>query len=196
MWVCVSVCVRNKDSTCVCVCVRLLECENVHESSRDISEKPAAQCGITKKQHMETQRHTHRFMVRTTHVHSAQAKVLVLMSPHCSFYQSNTYTDSVNMEWMKGPSCQATKSGSFSPHTHTHLDNTAFIWKCHFLCFKGGSPCVCVPSVCVCVCVCVFFLDADYSRAFPYLVFPKAQLTGERAAIWPLSLSLSILCSS
>ena len=77
-------------------------------------------------------------------------------------------------------------------HTHTHtLTHTLTIQplfgNATFSALKG------VPRVCVSVCV--FFLDVHYWRAFPYLVFPKAQLTEERAAIWPLSLSLSLsLC--
>lgn len=48
--------------------------------------------------------------------------------------------------------------------------------------FTGVSP---TESVCVCV----FFLDAAGWRAFPYLVFPKAQLTAEGSCVTSVSLS-------
>lgn len=132
---------------------------------------------------------------------SYELRTCVQYRPKCWFYwahtvlsinQTHTPADSLNMEWITGSSCQATESGKFFLHTHTHLDNKAFIRKCHFLSFKGGSQCVCES-----VCLCVFFLDADYSRAFPYLVFPKAQLTIERAAnMTSLSFFLFLLRSS
>lgn len=124
------------------------------------------------------------FVVCPTHVHSVQAKVLVLVliSPHCSFYQSNTHSDehlhtdrqtgSLNMKWMTDSSCQATESGKLSVHTHT-LTIQALFGNVIFSPLKG-VPCVSV-RVCVFQCVCVFFLDAYSIRAFPYLVFPKAQ---------------------
>lgn len=88
------------------------------------------------------------------------------------------------MEWMKGPSCQATESGNSSPLSHTHLDNTAFIWKCHFLCFKGGfPPCV---SVSMCLCVCFSWMPTTQGLS-PTWFFQKLNWL-QRVAIWPLSL--------
>lgn len=156
---------------------------SLHESSADIWN---TSCTVWGNQKTRGHSQSYWFVVCPTHVHSVQAKVLVLVliSPHCSFYQSNTHSDEhLHTDRL---SKHEVNDGFIMPvHrvwqalcSHTHLDNTGFIWKCHFLSFKGGSLCFC-ECVCVCVSVCVrvcvFFLDAYSIRAFPYLVFPKAQ---------------------
>lgn len=120
--------------TCTCVCISVCrgqilhvfagEQECVWELTWHIQNHHTVQCGNTRKEHVETHRHTGSQYSLCTCIQDRPG-VLVLMSPHCSFYQSNTHmhvhthTDSINMESMKGPWCQATESGSFSPHTHT-----------------------------------------------------------------------------
>lgn len=124
------------------------------------------QCSATRK---STWKHTDRSMMHTTHVHSVQAKELVLMSLHCSFYQSNTcmhaHTLSVNTEWMKGMWCQATESGSFTPQTHTHtLKIQPLFGNAIFFALKG------VPHVCARVC---FFWMVTTRGLSPAYFFQK-----------------------
>lgn len=135
---------------------------SLHESSADIWN---TSCTVWGNQKTRGHSQSYWFVVCPTHVHSVQAKVLVLVliSPHCSFYQSNTHSDehlhtdrqtgSLNMKWMTDSSCQATESGKLSVHTHT-LTIQALFGNVIFSPLKG-VPCV-SASVCVFQCVCVY----------------------------------------
>lgn len=119
------------------------------------------------------------FTARGTQVHSANytcdfrpARVLALTNQQFFLRIRHTleYTSTLNMKRVKVDRAKPQNLAALLislTHTCT-LTIQPLFWKYHFLCFCRGFP-----LACVCPCVCVFFLGSDYSRAFPYLVFPK-----------------------